>query len=129
MKSTVLFEKKLNLFLRNAHELREMRFVEAFLFPGFKFSLNGCGLYLKDLERFGERCHSFNVQIIGLEIHPDSDYPFYVFCYEDYGQKYTPDWIKFVINQLRINNVDKHIIPYVNIPKEVLDYYLTDDVR
>lgn len=116
--------KRLDLILGAEKARKEVRFMHQFLIPGrYTISWN-LGMALNDITLFAERCDSFNIQFLGCETHMDSDYPLYVFCYEDF-RAHGSEWYLQAIAELKSNNILEHIIPTIEVPESVLTMYLS----
>ena len=128
LKTTELAVKSFNILFGMAHERRERHFALTFLYPGFRFSFHGrSGLYREDIISFGQRCDDFGVRLIGLETIFDSDYPLFIEAFEEYAEKYNINWLEKAVRHLEENNIEKHIVPYFHIEKNILDEYLMDE--
>lgn len=115
--------KRLDLILGVEKARSEVRFMHQFLLPG-RYTISWhLGMALNDIPLFAERCDSFNIQFLGCETHMDSDYPLYVFCYEDF-RAHGREWYLQAIAELKSNSIVDHIIPTIDIPESVLKKYL-----
>ncbi len=115
--------KRLDLVLGVEKAKREVRFMHQFLLPGRNPIAWNRGMATNDIPLFAEKCDSFNVNFLGCETHIDSDYPLYVFCYEDF-RAHGSQWYLQAIAELKSNNVMHHIIPTIDVPDVILKKYL-----
>ena len=115
--------KRLDILIGNEKARREVYFMHQFLLPGrYQIAWNR-GIQLKDVSLFGERCDAFNIRILGMEIHMDSPYPLFIYCWEDYKDT-TNSWIQSAINELTAEGVLDSIIPTIDVQESILNRYL-----
>ena len=123
-RTTQLCEKKFKLlFSPGKRELIESNFYNKYLIQGFNYSLPETkALYLNDVYQLAKRCKIFGVQIIGVETHVESNYPFTVKVFEDFtGNIYRHEWIDRCIDELKKESIIRDLLIYINIPDDVLD--------
>lgn len=126
MKFSELALKKLNLITGEVHERREIKFVQNFVLTGRQNIEWSSGIALVDVSQFAKRCHNLSGRVIGLEVSPDSPYPIHVLSCADFYSEYNPEWINKAIQQFQEWKVERHIIPVVDFPAEVLNQYLDE---
>ena len=120
---TELAIKKLDRFTNTDHCEREQEFIEKFIYIAPTQIEFNQGLSIENLIQIADRCHKFKGRIIGIETNPNSEYSLFVFCWEDYCDTYSPDWVWNAYMELLINNVENCIIPIMDFPSFVLDQY------
>ncbi len=121
MKVSELARKKLDRFIGTDHTEREDEFITEFIY-GVKPSIpRNYGVSLVNLISVTIRCHKMGGRVIGVESHVESEYPYYVYTWEDYSDVYDPEWIWHVYLDLIANQVAEHIVPVMDFPVRVLD--------
>lgn len=114
--------KKLGSLFGNEHEYREQIFKERYL---TKYKKPG-GLSLRELEIYCRKCEEYNIQIIGFETLYESQYGLNTYIFEEYIENYEPEWWYQAIADFQVNKITDSIIPFINIPPEVLNKYLIE---
>lgn len=119
LETTRLFDKKLSNFVQE-NEIRHLEnyILREILWAGFVSSLPGLfGLFTKDLPEFVRRCDKNMVQIIGIETHMDGEYPFHVWCIEEYGEALKGNsWTYECLINIAAAHVERDLVIYIDIP-------------
>lgn len=124
MKFTKLAEKKLKLILPGPREKLEAEFLRLYIISAIPELHWNHGLNRTDTLEFCRRCSEFGLEILGLEISPESPFPCDSYCQEHYCQEYTWEWIKQPLKELESLCIDGWIVPVVDVPESVFLKYL-----
>ena len=119
--TTKLFEKKLNLLKQpNDKEEFERIFYYEVLIKDFQFSLPlHKTIYVIDLPELIRRCNEWDIVIIGVETHMDSQQPLFVTCIEEIKTSGTSnEWLTESLTFLKQMGVTKDLVVYIDIPNE-----------
>ena len=119
-----LARKKMDMFCNSINIQMEKQFIEKFIFQYPYLIESNCGISINDFYVIIDRVLNFHGNVIGVEVHPDSIYPFYVFCWEDYISEYSIDWIESVYNELKLNGITNHIILVLDFPESIVKQYI-----
>ena len=106
------------------HEKREYLFLHRIILPSVPNLVWCHGLLIEDIPIFAERCQYFGVKILGFEICPDSPYPLFETCFEDFSNEYDAEWYLIAIHIYQQMGVVKMIQPIIEVKTEILDAYL-----
>ena len=120
MKTTALFDKKLNNFLYPEQAQRERYFCDTFINSGFQY-MNG--FHLSDISSYCTKVESFGGQIIGFETNIDV-HNLHIVTFEEFNENYIDGWWTEAIQYFRKNGIDNYIYVYTNFTKEIMDQYL-----
>jgi len=115
--------KRLDLIIGVEKAKREVRFMHQFLLSGRNPIAWHRGMATNDIPLFAEKCNSFDVTFLGFETHIESEYPLYVFCFEDFPA-HGSEWYIQAIAELKSNNILDHIVPTIDVPEVILEKYL-----
>lgn len=121
MKVSELARKKLDRFIGTDHTEREDEFVSEFIYGAKPAIPRNYGVSLDNLIAATIRCHKMGGRVIGVESHVESEYPYYVYTWEDYFEVYDSEWVWHVYLDLIANQVTEHIVPVMDFPVRVLD--------
>lgn len=124
MKFTALANKKICLLFPGEHERRENIFLFRILLLGSPNLVWKHGLHLLDIPVFAERCILFRVRILGFEISPDSPFPLYETCFEDFSKEYDPNWYWKAMEMYNKLGIMEMIRPVIDVEKETLNEHL-----
>ena len=117
--------KKLCLIFPGEREKAEFDFLRSYILDAFPPLNWNHGLSRNEVKEYCRRCSFLGVEILGLEIYPDSQFPLYVFAQEDYvKEQYGWNWIEKPLSELEASNIDAFIVPVVHVPSSVLETYL-----
>ena len=121
MKLSELAQKKLDRFVGTDHTDREDEFASKFIFGSTPPIPRNFGVSFDNFLPVVTRCHQSGGRVIGVEIHVESEYPYFVYAWEDYCEVYDPEWVWHVYLELIANLVLDHIVPVMDFPVRVLD--------
>ena len=115
--------KRLAILTGDYQARQELLFMHQVLLPGAYSIKWEHGLQVDDIPKFAARCHAFRGRMLGLETWFESPYPLYTFTFEDYSDKYTFDWYKQAIDELKSIKILDMVIPTVDFPERILKNY------
>ena len=121
MKVSELARKKMDIFMITDHTEREEQFISEFIYGANPAIPLNYGVSLENLISATTRCHKMGGRVIGVESHIESEYPYYVYIWEDYSEVYDPEWVWHVYLDLIANQVTEHIVPVMDFPVRILD--------
>lgn len=121
MKMSELAQKKLDRFIGTEHSEREEEFVAEFIYGAKPAIQRNYGVSLDNFLSVVTRCHKMGGRMIGVESHIESEYPYFVYTWEEYSEVYDPEWVWHVYLDLIANQVTEHIVPIMDFPVRILD--------
>ena len=121
MKISELAQKKLDRFIGTVHCEREEEFISEFIYGAKPVIPRNFGVRLDDFFAVVTRCHKMSGRVIGVECHVESEYPYFVYTWEEYTEVYDPEWVWHVYLDLIANQVTEHIVPIMDFPVRILD--------
>lgn len=127
MKIISLATKKLNMMFGQEHEQRERIFEETYLMRWYSQLKKSPGLTLVQAKDFCHCCEKFGIKILGFETSYESRYGLNTYAYEEYTDNYHEEWWYNALHDLQLNHITDSIIPYIDIPFEVLNNYIGDE--
>jgi hypothetical protein len=127
MKILQLAEKKLNLIFGSSHEQVENIFKELYLESWYTKLKRTAGLSLLQTRDFCHVCENFGILILGFETSYESKYGLNTLGFEFYSEPYSEEWWYNALADLKRSGIIDSIIPYIHIPSEVLNVYLSNE--
>ena len=127
MKFTKLARKKLSLILSGEREASESEFLRCYIVDALPTLDWKHGLSRNEVREYCRRCDMFGVEVLGIELYPDSPFPIHTFIQEDYiKDNYEWNWIEIPLHELEALGIDSFIIPVVHVPEDVLEEYMKE---